>query len=303
MDLSLGGLKVHQRRADSLHMRAPRRKQLGVTLIEVMTAVACLALVSTSLVGGLSFASERMRMAEERGIVANRLRQVMEDLRASQDRSPNAHQAETWQEALEGVSSDVTFDSTLSVVTGKPGLQELSCQAVWNAVIGELSRPQTMTLRTFVLRDPPIPKVGTTLSVKGTNSFLHLDDPTNPKPVVIDLLAYGLTEGSTIELSTTGSYTSGPGITNSAIVGVFTRTNLCLGKGAASLSRVPDAVDAGAHVDTSSMGSGVNIPQDFPLSPVPIQVVVPNGARYLMLGVYDTLADNSGSLLVEVNPV
>lgn len=284
-------------------MRASRRRQLGVTLIEVMTAVACLALVSTSLVGGLTFASERMRMAEERGIVANRLRQVMEDLRASKDRSPNANQADTWQETIEGVSSEVTFDSTLSAVTGKPGLQELSCQAVWNAVIGELSRPQTMTLRTFVLRDPPIPKVGTTLSVKGTNSFLHLNDAVNPVPVIIDLLAYGFTEGTSIDLKTTGSYTSGPGVTSSSIVGVFSRTNLVLGKGEASLSRVPDAIDAGTDINTGATGAGVNINQDFAVGTSAVRLIVPNGARYLIFGAYDSLSDNSGSLLLEVTPV
>lgn len=283
-------------------MRASRRKHLGVTLIEVMTAVACLALVSTSLVGGLSFASERMRMAEERGIVANRLRQVMEDLRASENRLPNASQTSTWQETLVGVGSAVTFDSTLSAVSGKPGLQELSCQAVWNAVLGELSRPQTMTLRTYVLRDPPIPKVGATLLVKGTNSFLHLNDATNPVPVIIDLLAYGLTEGSSIDLKTTGSYTSGPGVTSSTIVGAFSRTNLVLGKGEANLSRIPDAIDAGTDINTGSTGAGVNINQDFTIGSSVTRLAVPNGARYLVMGVYDSLSDNSGSLLVEVTP-
>lgn len=284
-------------------MRASRRRQLGVTLIEVMTAVACLALVSTSLVGGLSFASERLRMAEERGIVANRLRQVMEDLKAAPDRSPTTSLVTNWQESTAGISSPISFSSSLTAVSGKLGLQELSCSAAWNAVIGESTRAQTMTLRTFVLRDPPIPKVGTTLAVKGTNSFLHLNDAANPVPVIIDLLAYGFTEGSSIDLKTTGTYTSGPGVTSGTIVGAFSRTNLALGKGEATLSRVPDAIDAGTDINTGSTGAGVNITQDFAIGASATRLVVPNGARYLMVGVYDSVSDNSGSLLLEVTPV
>lgn len=284
-------------------MRASRRRQLGVTLIEVMTAVACLALVSTSLVGGLSFASERMRMAEERGIVANRLRQVMEDLKAAPDRSPTTSLVSNWQESTAGISSPISFSSSLTAVSGKLGLQELSCSAAWNAVIGESTRAQTMTLRTFVLRNPPIPKVGTTLAVKGTNSFLHLNDAANPVPVIIDLLAYGFTEGSSIDLKTTGTYTSGPGVTSGTIVGAFSRTNLALGKGEATLSRVPDAIDAGTDINTGSTGAGVNITQDFAIGASATRLVVPNGARYLMVGVYDSVSDNSGSLLLEVTPV
>mgnify|MGYP001283896123 CR=1 FL=1 len=284
-------------------MRASRRKRLGVTLIEVMTAVACLALVSTSLVGGLSFASERMRMAEERGIVANRLRQVMEDLRAAPDRSPTTNISDAWQESVPGISSPVTLESSLVAVSGKPGLQELYCQAVWNAVIGELSRQQTMVLRTYVLRDPPIPKIGATLSVKGTSSFLHLNDAASPTPIIIDLLAYGFTEGSAIDVKTTGSYTTAPGVTSSTIVGVFSRTNLVLGKGDASLSRVPDALDAGTDINTGSTGAGVNLTQDFAIGSSAVRLTVPNGARFLLFGVYDALSDNSGSLLVEVTPV
>lgn len=284
-------------------MRVSRRKHLGVTLIEVMTAVACLALVSTSLVGGLSFASERMRMAEERGIVANRLRQVMEDLKAAPDRSPTTSLVSSWQESTAGISSPISFSSSLTAVSGKLGLQELSCSAAWNAVIGESTRAQTMTLRTFVLRDPPIPKVGTTLAVKGTNSFLHLNDAANPVPVIIDLLAYGFTEGSSIDLKTTGTYTSGPGVTSGTIVGAFSRANLALGKGEATLSRVPDAIDAGTDINTGSSGAGVNITQDFAIGSTATRLVVPNGARYLMVGVYDSVSDNSGSLLLEVTPV
>lgn len=274
-----------------------------MTLIEVMTAVACLALVSTSLVGGLSFASERLRMAEERGIVANRLRQVMEDLKAAPDRSPTTSLVTNWQESTAGISSPISFSSSLTAVSGKLGLQELSCSAAWNAVIGESTRAQTMTLRTFVLRDPPIPKVGTTLAVKGTNSFLHLNDAANPVPVIIDLLAYGFTEGSSIDLKTTGTYTSGPGVTSGTIVGAFSRTNLALGKGEATLSRVPDAIDAGTDINTGSTGAGVNITQDFAIGASATRLVVPNGARYLMVGVYDSVSDNSGSLLLEVTPV
>lgn len=273
-----------------------------MTLIEVVTALSCLALVSVSLVGGLTFASERLRMAEERGLVASRMRQVMEDLRANPDRSFPLNLTSTVDEALPGVSSQVKIETKLASVTAKPGLQELWCRASWDARIGESLRPQTMEFQSFVLRDPPIPKLTANLLVKATNSFLHLNDPLDPRPVVLDLMAYGFTEGSTIDVRTTGSYTTGPSATSAALTAVFSRTNLFLGRDEANLSRVPDAVDYGTDIDTSSTGAGVNIAQDFLVGSSTVRLTVPAGARFLLFGVYDSLVDNSGSLQVEVSP-
>lgn len=284
-------------------MRATRRRQYGVTLIEVMTALACLALVSVSLVGGLTFASERLRMAEERGLVASRMRQVMEDLRANPNRSFPLNLSTNLTETIAGVSSDVQVETRLASVTAKPGLQEMWCKASWNARIGESLRPQTMEFQSFVLRDPPIPKLTANLLVKSTNSFLHLNDPVDPKPVILDLLAYGFTEGSQIDVRTIGVYTTGPGATSSALVTVFSRTNLVLGKDQANLSRVPDAIDYGTDFNTGSTGAGVNIGQDFLIGSSTIRLTIPAGARYLIFGVYDSLSDNSGSVQVEVSPV
>lgn len=284
-------------------MRATRRRQFGVTLIEVMTALACLALVSVSLVGGLTFASERLRMAEERGLVANRMRQVMEDLRANPNRSFPLNVSTNLSETISGVSSDVQVETKLASVTAKPGLQELWCKATWNARIGESLRPQTMEFQSFVLRDPPIPKLAANLLVKSANSFLHLNDALDPKPVVLDLLAYGFTEGSQIDVRTIGNYTTGPGATSAALIAVFSRTNTILGKDEAALSRVPDAIEYGTDFNTGSTGAGVDISQDFLIGSTSARVTVPAGARYILFGVYDSLADNSGSLQVEVSPV
>lgn len=274
-----------------------------MTLIEVMTAMACLALVSVSLVGGLAFASERLRMAEERGLVANRLRQIMEDLKANPSRSPSLSLTTSTTETVAGVSDSVAVSTKLAVVSGRPGLHELWCQATWNARIGEASKPQTMTLQTFVLRDPPIPKITANLVVKCSNSYLHLDDATAPKPVIVDLLAYGFTEGTQVDIRTVGTYNYNSTTTSNSIAAVFSRTNLILGKGEATLSRVPDAIETGTDINTASLGAGVDIPQDFLVGATATRVTVPAGARYLALGVWDSIADSSGSLQVEVAPV
>lgn len=299
----LKNLKIHRKCADLASMRAYRRRQFGVTLIEVMTALACLALVSVSLVGGLTFASERLRMAEERGLVASRLRQVMEDLRANPNRSFPLNVSTNLTESIPGVSSDVQVETRLASVTAKPGLQELWCKATWNARIGESLRPQTVEFQSFVLRDPPIPKLTANLLVRSTNSFLHLNDALDPKPVILDLLAYGFTEGSQIDVRTVGTYTTGTNATSSALITVFSRTNLVLGRDQALLSRVPDAIDHGTDFNTGSTGAGVDIGQDFLIGASATRITIPAGARYIIFGVHDSLADNTGSIQVEVSPV
>lgn len=156
-------------------------------------------------------------MAEGRGIVANRLSQVVENLRASEARSSSACHSEAWQEVIAWCGSELTFCSSQSEVSGRSVIHGLSCQAVWNAVQRELLRTKTMTIRTYVLRIPPISLIDVPLVVTTSNSFLHLEDAPHPSPAVIDLLAFGFTESSILSLVTSVSSLSEAGATNYSI--------------------------------------------------------------------------------------
>jgi type II secretory pathway pseudopilin PulG len=272
-------------------------KNRGMTFVEVMTAIACLALVSASLVGGLAFAAERTELARQRSLVAEEAKRRLEALKAAKSASPNLSEQATVVDLVTGMSHQVTFSHSVSNDATKTGLVNLSLTANWTSRAGERTIPHELRLSTKVYVSPPTPLTDCLIKVDGKSSTFQHSGP--PLPTIIDLSAYGLLPGMTITLQTSGSYSTGSG-TSSSLTGVFASQDLVLSPPVLS-HRIPFAIDAGTDVSTSASSSlGQDYPEDFLIGGGLMTIAVPAGARFLLVGVLDDPADNSGSIQLEV---
>lgn len=131
---------------------------------------------------------------------------------------------------------------------------------------------------------------------KATYLRTNGDSPPAPAPLMLDLAAYGWVPGTVLQLRTAGDFDQGPG--GDAVeyaIGIFSSSPTLL---AHNLQvRVPDAIAAGEPFVTAPTyfgGLPTDVPQDFRFDAEGAAVVVPAGARWLMVAAYDTYyTDNS----------
>lgn len=286
-------------------MRAARRGTSGITFIEVMTSMACLALVSASLVGGIAFASERTEIARQRSLVAQHLHQRLEALRAQRLAATTINVNGTANEAVADLPHQVSVAQTAQEVTNKPGLTRITLTGTWNARIGTRVSPQEVRMVTQFIAQLPQPVSECLILVPSTALYLRQNLVTPTVPVIIDLQAYGLMPGSSIRLQTTGSYFtsrsgSTPTVPSSSLVAMFA-SQPSLTTGALDDHRVPFAVEGGTDFNTATYNTlGADCTEDFLVGSTAVVVTVPRGGRYLIVGVLDDITDNSGSIQLEV---
>jgi len=123
-----------------------------------------------------------------------------------------------------------------------------------------------------------------------------LDGDKRP-PVVLDLAQVGAVAGDTLRFTRTGHFEIGLGVNEYGGNAVFSASDVVLGP-TGTRYRVPDALDAGNDFFTPWVSIfPTDIPEDFGVFDPGADVVVPDGATHLILGVQDTFyADNSGVL-------
>jgi type II secretory pathway pseudopilin PulG len=298
-------LQFPRKNADNKAMRASRRGTSGITFIEVMTSMACLALVSASLVGGLAFATERTEIARQRSLVAQHLHQRLEALRAERLSATTINVSSTASEAVTDLPHPVSVSQTAQEVAGKPGLTRISLAASWTARLGTRTSPQEVRMVTQFISQLPQPVSECLILVPSTALYLRQNLTTPGVPVIIDLQAYGLMPGSAIRLQTSGTYFTSqsggnPAVPSSSLIAMFA-SQPSLTTGALDQHRVPFAVDGGTDFDTSSHNTlGADCTEDFLLGSTALVVTIPRGGRYLIVGVLDDISDNSGSIQLEV---
>ncbi len=128
-----------------------------------------------------------------------------------------------------------------------------------------------------------------TVSLDPRATFLRTfrDDPE--PPAILALSELGLSPGDRVRLEQYGEYDIGNGNTRRQTIGVFSASDRVLGP--EEHPRVPDAVDAGPDFETWDTYAGyktTDIPEDFRVD-TRVEVTVPDGARYLLLGAHDDL--------------
>jgi hypothetical protein len=131
---------------------------------------------------------------------------------------------------------------------------------------------------------------------KATYLRTNNDSPAAPAPLMVDLSAYSWVPGTRLQLSTSGDFDQGPGGDNvTYAIGIFSSSSTLLAHNLQA--RVPDAIAAGVPFVTAPTYFGslpTDVPQDFRFDADASEVVVPAGARWLMLSPYDTYyTDNS----------
>jgi len=139
------------------------------------------------------------------------------------------------------------------------------------------------------------------VSVSSRHTFLRTDasDATNP-PVIVRLSEAGFGPGRVIRMHTEGMYSSPA---RSFVYALFSATDQVLGR--ETLQRVPGAIQSDAPMfatgNTYFDSLSTDIPQDFQVTTSGLTLAMPEGARYLVLGFYDSwYNDNSGSLQLKL---
>lgn len=132
------------------------------------------------------------------------------------------------------------------------------------------------------------------VNVRATYLRAQADNPVNP--VIIDLEDLGIAPGFTVELESNGQYYRNSADQPSVRVGAVFSTSHTVYP-ADSAHRVPGAIDAGDDVLTDNTQNGdlpTDIEEDFTIQPDGRTVTVPDGAKFLMLGIHDDyMADNT----------
>ncbi|MCG9896199.1 MAG: type II secretion system GspH family protein [Fimbriimonadaceae bacterium] len=287
-------------------------RQRGVTLVEVMTSVSVLALVSASLVGGLALANERTEIARQRSIVSGHVRQALEALAFSAGNTPGFTVNSSATETPEALRQSITLVRTAAPVSGRIGLVEVQASGTWQARIGSRTIPQTVAFTTRVLQAPPRTPTPALVTVPATACYLPIQDNANIQPIRINLEAAGMTPGTQIRIRVIGTYLSeedpwDPGVhtTPTSTLGAMFAghsTILPASESGGVRNRVPWAIVSGLP-QVQGNDQGNTCTEDFQIGASPTTVTVPAGARYLFLGVLDDYYDNSGSVQVEVTRV
>ena len=134
-----------------------------------------------------------------------------------------------------------------------------------------------------------------TFSVDPTSTFLRtLNDGLATGPVIIELatLQIPASFGETLRLESVGAYSfnSSPIETDTDLLGIFSATDEVVD--GSNQFRVPGAIDAGDDFVTNPFSFLVppipaDITEDFLISNSVIEVAVPAGANFLLLGTFD----------------
>ncbi len=130
----------------------------------------------------------------------------------------------------------------------------------------------------------------TFLPVNPAATYLRTNQDVALQPIVIDLALMGIDPGDAIGLRQVGSFqwNSSLGSGGGVMLGCFSATSTV--RDSAFLVRIPDAIDYGANFVTAATfhgGLSTDIAEDFLISSAGMDVVVPEGARYLFLTGHD----------------
>lgn len=131
-------------------------------------------------------------------------------------------------------------------------------------------------------------------------AFHRLNQDTAAAPLVLDLVALGISPGQYLRVGTVGAfrYINGGQDNYRSLVGVFSSSSTLLATNVQQ--RVPDAIAAGPTFASGGTYYGslpMDIPQDFFASRNTwddhVVVRVPNGAAFLFLAVHDSLFNDN----------
>ena len=130
------------------------------------------------------------------------------------------------------------------------------------------------------------------------STFLRTSlDPDPRPPIILDLEQVGAEAGDALRFTRTGYFGSGIAQTMAWGNAVFSASDVILGP-TGTRYRVPDAIDAGEDYYSGWVTIfPTDIPEDFGVFDGAPDVVVPDGATHLFLGVRDNYySDNTGPL-------
>ncbi|HKP56138.1 MAG TPA: hypothetical protein VJV78_05450 [Polyangiales bacterium] len=138
-----------------------------------------------------------------------------------------------------------------------------------------------------------------TVTVEARATFLRYDHIDTPKPpVLVRLSQFGFGPGRRVRINTVGHFTA-PNVTS--VDCLFSSDDRVLGR--LDSPRVPGAIQSEGPAIVTPKAAFDNvitdIPEDFVTDNSGVELTIPQGARYLLLGYFDkSYLDNSGMLQV-----